>query len=103
MAVAGVIAGDSCDAFVWNKKKQKEREETEDSDFYSTISMRLNLQRQAPFIRPHTPHIAGTQAPHPSASWRPRTRKWPRRRRATKARPRPTSHYPLEKNSLDPK
>jgi hypothetical protein len=32
MVVAGVIAGDNRDAFLWNKKK-KEREETEDSGF----------------------------------------------------------------------
>jgi hypothetical protein len=87
MVAAGVIAGDNRDAFLWNKKKKKE----EDSDFYSTIQHEFNLQRKAPFIR-LTPHTKLARMPHTTpASWRLRTRKWPRRRRATKAHPRPTS------------
>jgi hypothetical protein len=33
MVAAGVIAGDNRDAFLWNKKKKKERERRRDPGF----------------------------------------------------------------------
>jgi hypothetical protein len=76
MVAAGVIAGDNRDAFLWNKKKKKEREETEESGIsipQFSIGLTYNTQ---PFIR-LTLHTLLALWPHShthSLPWRRRTR-----------------------------